>query len=341
MKRLMSMLIVCFIACGLLVSKAQGKQNQSKQTVEADTTATDTTLDVIAYFAKGDTCDYWISETKWKINGKDTIKTTDIATKIRLVVTDSTATGYKMNYTFMDIDNDTTTNSLEAKLANAIAERVGKTVIGTTIEFETDEYGTITKIHNLSQIKKQAKTLFKDCMKDLANMPEMKFMKELGFDISDISKNVSTDELVEGYVEELKDLFFCHGNTYKIGETEEHEDATENSYESDSNRSVSIDEDGNYTIQGEVISVIPQSDIKALLSGFVGALKDKSISENFDKEFDSQVNVDAKNSSWFAISCYPDGWPYEVIKQNKVKLGDLEKVSQTHIEECYFSHIKK
>lgn len=48
MKRLMSMLIVCFIACGLLVSKAQGKQNQSKQTVEADTTATDTTLDVIA-----------------------------------------------------------------------------------------------------------------------------------------------------------------------------------------------------------------------------------------------------------------------------------------------------
>ena len=97
MKRLMSMLIVCFIACGLLVSKAQVKQNQSKQTVEADTTATDTTLDVIAYFAKGDTCDYWISETKWKINGKDTIKTADIATKIRLVVTDSTATGYKMN----------------------------------------------------------------------------------------------------------------------------------------------------------------------------------------------------------------------------------------------------
>ena len=44
-------------------------------------------------------------------------------------------------------------------------------------------------------------------MKDLANMPEMKFMKELGFDISDISKNVSTDKLVEGYVEELKDLF--------------------------------------------------------------------------------------------------------------------------------------
>lgn len=139
MKRLMTILIVCFIACGLVVSKAQGKQNQSKQTVEADTTATDTTLDVIAYFAKGDTCDYWISETKWKINGKDTIKTADIATKIRLVVTDSTATGYKMNYTFMDIDNDTTTNSLEAKLANAIAERVGKTVIGTTIEFETDE----------------------------------------------------------------------------------------------------------------------------------------------------------------------------------------------------------
>ena len=56
----MSMLIVCFIACGLLVSKAQGKQNQSKQTVEAYTTDTDTTLDVIAYFAKGDTCDYWI-----------------------------------------------------------------------------------------------------------------------------------------------------------------------------------------------------------------------------------------------------------------------------------------
>ena len=71
MKRLMSMLIVCFIACGLLVSKAQGKQNQSKQTVEANTTATDTTLDVIAYFAKGDTCDYWISETNCRHRNKD------------------------------------------------------------------------------------------------------------------------------------------------------------------------------------------------------------------------------------------------------------------------------
>ena len=38
MKNLMTMLVVCFLASGLLVSKAQGKQNQNKQTEEADTT---------------------------------------------------------------------------------------------------------------------------------------------------------------------------------------------------------------------------------------------------------------------------------------------------------------
>lgn len=341
MKKLMTMLFVCLLASGLLVSKAQTQQTHGKNTEGADTTQTDSTLDVIGYFANGDTCDYWITESKWKINDKDTTQVFEVATKIRIVVTDSTANGYKMYYTFMDFKNDTIAKSKESKLMNIFTDRVAKSVIGTKIEFDTDEFGAITKIHNLGDIKKQAKTLLKDCMKDLAAQPEMKALKEMGLDIADIVKKVDMNEVAEGYVEELKDLFICHGNSYQLGTTHKHEDATKDSYESDTYLSASIDDDDNYTIASEVIQVIPQDVIKSFVGGLVGMMKNKDVSDSFDKEFDKQVNTDGSNTSYFEINCFPDGWPYELVKQNKTKVGNVEKVTQTNINACYFSHEKK
>ena len=44
---------------------------------------------------------------------------------------------------------------------------------------------------------------------------------------------IDSDNLVDGYTEEIELLFNYHGDQYKIGETESHEDATENEYASD------------------------------------------------------------------------------------------------------------
>ena len=216
-------------------------------------------MNVVAYFSKGDTCEYWISEGEWKVNGTDTTKTLGVSTQVRLVVNDSTATGYKMSYTFLDVKADSVGDNFRDKMMAMITERTAKSVIGTTIHFETDEYGRITKITNLSQIKKQAKALFKASMNDIAAMPVMQAMKKaIGLDFAKIGKQADIDEVVEGYLEELKLLFICHGSQYQVGEHHEHEDATEDSYANDTYINASLEKNGNYTISCDVISVIPK-----------------------------------------------------------------------------------
>lgn len=240
----------CMIACGLLanhgivkggemspkvedtvsidkkIADSQWLSNNS-DTLEVDTAGEDSVVNVVAYFCKGDTCEYWIYENEWKVNGKDTVKTLGVSTQVRLVVNDSTSKGYKMSYTFLDVKADSVGDNFRDKMMAMVAERTAKSVIGTTVNFETDEYGRITKITNLSKIKKQAKALFKASMKDIAAMPIMQAMKKAtGLDFMKIGNQANTDGLVEGYLEELKLLFACHGSQYAVGEHHEHEDAT-------------------------------------------------------------------------------------------------------------------
>lgn len=118
---------------------------------------------------------------------------------------------------------DTLGRASENTILSSIADLVRKNVIGTTVEFETDECGAITKITNISKVKKQAKYLFKESMKQMADLPIFKEMKGAGVDITNYTKYVDTDKLVDGYLDELYMLFGYHGKAYKIGETKDHE----------------------------------------------------------------------------------------------------------------------
>ena len=54
---------------------------------------------------------------------------------------------------------------------------------------------------------------------------------------------IDSDKLVDGYTEEIELLFDYHGDQYKIGETESHENATENEYASDAKTYIWLDPD--------------------------------------------------------------------------------------------------
>lgn len=342
MKRFQTFLLVCLITCGLFVTKAQGGTSQVQPEEPIDSTATDSMVNVIAYFAKGDTCDYQIVESKWKIAGTDSTMSSCITTKVRLVVTDSTSSGYKMTYTFMDVENDTTAQSRENALLSRLTEKLRQNVVGTTIEFETDEYGDNIKICNLSQIKKKAKALFKEGMNEIKDVPELKALKDMGFDINDIAKEVDTDDLVEGYVEELKMLFICHGGSYPTGETEEHEDATDDSFESTTYKTVSMDEDGGYDIDIVVSSIMPKSDFMALINGLAaGLIKDKDQASEITQGIDGMMDEDGTITDRVYVKCFNDGWPNQVVKQRKVKAGKLEKITQTYIGAYHFAQRKQ
>ena len=376
MKKISLIVMSCMIACGLLanhgivkggemspkvedtvsidkkIADSQWLSNNS-DTLEVDTAGEDSVVNVVAYFCKGDTCEYWIHENEWKVDGKDTVKTLGVSTQVRLVVNDSTSKGYKMSYTFLDVKADS------VGVMAMLTERTAKSVIGTTINFETDEYGCITKITNLSQIKKQAKALFKASMKDIASMPIMQEMKKAtGLDFMKIGNQTNIDEVVEGYLEELKLLFAYHGSQYVVGEHHEHEDATKDSNANDTYINASLEKNGNYTISCEVVNVIPKETVKEVMGGLMGTITEglkgkktedgkdhdgniKDFDDELKKEIDKAADQDAQTSEYLSVTCFDDGWPSSVLKQNKTVIAGRGKVTQKLIEACRFAQREK
>ncbi len=325
MKKLLALILSAVLAV-CCVTPCNGATQQDDNTISRDNR-----LDVIGWFCKRDTAVYWIEESNWKFNNGDTVQTAGISTKVMITVTDSTATGYNMDYTFLDVRGDSITNSELGNLQNRLVTLLGKKIIGTTIRFETDEYGQIVKFNNLAKIKKQAKTLFKDAFKEIERLPWTKELKSMGFNLADYTKNIDSDLLVDGYLEELKLLFMYHGKAYSLGETTEKEEETETQYANETYRNITIDDDRCYSITTDVVSTIPQSDIKAMVSGIVDNIDNADVKNNFNANFDAAVNVDCTIDSYLKIAFLPNGWPYEAVKQENTTIGKNGKAKQKYI----------
>lgn len=321
-------IILTIIALALAISAVTPSHAESKETT---TESNDSLLYVIGWFNKRDTMTYLINETKWKIQGTDTVMNAGVKTLVSVTVNDSTDEGYAMEYKFLDFKGDSLADTELGNFQNRIVESLGKKIAGTTIKFRTDEYGSITSFDNLKQIKKQAKSLFKEATKEFTKIPTVDSLKSIGFDITSHLKKVDADQLVEGYIEELKLLFLCHGMIYELGETNEHEDETDTSYASDTYTSASVDdESGIYTIVCQVDNEIPQEAIKNMVGAIVEEIADEKVSDDFNANFDAQV-TDGKLTSTYSAVYFPDGWPSDVINQTRLTVGNTTKITQTCI----------
>lgn len=302
----------------------------------------DSIINVIAWFNKHDTVTYRVNESSWKLTGTDTVLTASYSMIARINVVDSTASGYKMDYTFLDFPTDALPDSASAidRFQNQITDKLARKIVGTTVHFETDEYGRITRYKNLGQIKKQARSLFKEALNEFSKIPEIQGLKEMGFDVKDYAKNVDTDKLVDGYLEELNMLFMYHGLSMQPGENTEHEDATETQYENTTYTSATVDaDDGSYSIVQDVTSILPRNELKEIVGGIVESFSNDSITDSFNENFDAQVNVDCTYEDYLKIDYLGNGWPYSIVRQKSTMIGNRGKVKQTviSIDSYYFA----
>lgn len=317
----------------LIMTISMAMHGETPSTPET-TPSQDSTINVIAWFNKHDTVTYRVNEYSWKLNGTDTILTASYSMIARINVVDSTAKGYKMDYTFLDFPTGTLPDSASAidRFQHQITDKLARKIVGTTVHFETDEYGKITKYNNLDQIRKQAKSLFKEALNEYSKMPEIQELKEIGFDLKDHAKNVNTDKLVDGYLEELNMLFMYHGLSLQSGETTEHEDATDIQYESTTYLSATIDDDdGSYSIVQDITSILPRNELKAIIGGIVELFSNDSITDSFNENFDTQVNIDCTYEDYLKTGYLVNGWPYFVVRQKATMIGNRGKVKQTVI----------
>lgn len=327
---------LALIACTMISRAAATRQDIATSDSE------DSTVDIVAYFNNHDTLDYWINSSRFQFTAKDTVKTGGMMSKVRIVVTDSTAKGYKMEYTILEIKADTTIKSEENNFMSHFMDTMGKKLVGTTIKFDTDETGNITKYTNLSQIKKLAKTYFKDLLTEMSNMEQIKQLKASGVDIiPKLEKMFDTDKLVEDFTKEPEMLFMCYGKAYPAGSSEFHDAATEESYECTTYMNAFTDPETDCnTVEIDVVNNIPKEDLIAATTGimefFTGIETQNIIAQMPDMPDDYTGTID----SYYSAEFLPNGWPNRVVDQTINLVGRIGRGKQTIIFLDYYNLIK-
>lgn len=337
MRNILLTLVCATLFVGGVVSRAQARPQQ-----ENVDELQDSTVSVVAYFSKNDTLVYWIDNSRWKFTPTDTVQTGLVSAKVRLTVVDSTATGYKMDYTFLEIKSDSVENSALSKFQNAVTEKLAQKMVGNTISFETDEFGAITKINDLDKVKQQAKTLFSEGIDEMFKVPEIaKLKEETNIDLKAMAKKIDTDKLVDSYLEELKLLFAYHGLAFAIGQSHGHQDASNENYENDTYTTVTVDpESYNYSVEVEAFSFIPREDVKEVLGYFIEELKNDHLRNAVGHELDNHINFDAGViiESLYSIDCLANGCPLGVVSQTVSSINGYGQIKQTTINLDYANY---
>lgn len=300
----------------------------------------DSTVNVIAWFDNRDTMTYYIYDGEWSFDGEDTVKTIGAYTKVLLTVTDSTKHGYNMEYKFLEFHVDTAINTEKQKWMKLAADKLQERVTGTTIKFRINEVGEITKYDNLNEIKKQAKDVMAEVVRAI---PYIDTLAAAGIKTERLLKLVDADALVDGYVEEVELLFQWHGRQFKTGEYTTHDDATDTEYESDTYLGVTYDpENYKYDIMVDVNNYIPKEDLNDILGVLADIFLEKEDADKAKKEMKSGIEEQIKDSvavrnSFLYSKYFPDGWPEEIISQEKTVIGEKGKLSQKYITWDYRS----
>lgn len=325
--------LICISACCCLPVRSY-----ARDVVSLDTPR-DSLLEVIGYFEKGEKLEYVVRAHQWKVRGNDTTKTYGVSYKARLEVKDSTAKGYKMDYTFLSFESDTTVTDPTGIFQNRIMDMYGPRIAETTLQFETDEFGAITGFTNLKQIQKQARKVLTDVLLEIFALPEIKaIMPGMKNPKKFIREYLADEDLVEGYTEELKLLFGYHGEAYRVGESSEHHDATDTDYAYDSYIDISQDPDEwSYKIRSSVTSIIPKKDAESWISSLMNIYCDENVTEEFIRQFDNRVDSDCTYTDYLRISYYVDGWPSSLLQQQTTRIADAESIRQIAISLVAYS----
>ena len=288
----------------------------------------DSVIKVIGWFCSNDTLEYNIVNAQYRVGLNDTIKTAEMTTKVRVVVTDSTSTGYKMNYTILDVEGNPEFDNMQQKLI----EKLGRKFIGTRIDFETDEFGKITKINDKGKLKKMAKIFMKTIFDEICAVPGMELLKAHDIDFRKLEKAFDINVIAENMIKELQMLFRYHGNYYKIGEFREHEDATETNYEFELYQVDSLDsETGCYSIEVEILNYVPCEDMYEDTKNLFRTLKSDIVNEAMEKTVYENIKDNFLKQEIFEINYLPEGWPYRIHNQESTTQGPYGKISITFI----------
>ena len=292
-------------------------------------------VEVIAWFDKRDTMTYWINSQNWNIENGDSVKVSDVSTKVLITVVDSTKKGYAMEYKFLDFRQNMAGVYPMDNFQNQIVEKLSDIMTDVSIDFKTDEFGHIIEYTNLEEVGKKVEELIDSSFVVFSQIPFLDSLKSIGVDVNEfLKKSINVEDFVDGCIGDLELMFSCHGSAYEIGSRTEEIEASENEYASKAYIAVSFDsESQGYEIYSYRESFVPAEDVKKLVESYLS----DDLNSLLKDEYDSVFTEDGLIDDTYFFKYFPDGWPEFVFRRYGPNIMGHHKVKITNIEWEYRS----
>lgn len=315
---------------------------------------------VVAYFCKNDTLEYIYSNEQIKIKGTDTTTTIITEGKFRLVVLDSTATGYRIQYDQLEIGSPLTDKLKElANDKNNLIESISSLINNTSINnnpiiFTTNELGEIQHIENWQEIRNQLLHITESLITNIYNsIPQAnEYINKDSF-IDLFKQRYDSEELFIENFEGFPLLFTFHGSAFKAGQSTVDDQGNEQEYPSTVQlyaNNLDPEEEGRDDFSPDyVVSLVTSTsmqgdEVKELLGSIMGLMLNNNSktdelkdSLNDTKDFDNATLTitDGINAEYWI-----NGWPSEIIHFNNTEVTAPGQHSQSRIKakslECVY-----
>lgn len=190
-KAILSSLLVCIVT-----------------TLSAQINLNDSTVQVVAYWSKGDSYDYLYDYYKYNIQGKDTISWERTISKINITVIDSTENSYTLQAVY---DTPNAIRSGSDSISRELTSRISRTFGNDTVIVETNELGTIKRLVNFDKLRSRYLKAAEMTAEALSAQQGSEAQKDSLFQFlkSTLSKQMGdTTVIVSTALEELSFLFY-------------------------------------------------------------------------------------------------------------------------------------
>lgn len=304
------------------------------------------TVNVVAYFCKGDTMKYRYVQGEYKVEKQDTVGNTYYEKEFIIVVTDSTPEGYKMELTPLSFraGGDSVKQTGKQRMNRIVMENT----LGTAVKFSTDENGSILKVDNWRDVRDNYKKGVKHALDSLyaQNAQIDSFMPRKRIEAL-FELQILNEESIRQSIRETEMLFDFHGMQLKVG-NESFVDSTSSVYPAQTNVIITYAKDENYGADGDYAIdvtqhiVVPSEDLAPLAGMVLSTVLTDSLADKTSKIMKDSIEamakgdsltIDTKNSYYI----FANGWPSIVQCLKSTDFYGTKKVEYQVIEWTYRS----
>ena len=288
----------------------------------------DSTVNVVAYFNKGDTVTYGYTHMNPKYIGKDTLYDTYLTARFQLSVLSASDKGYRIEYTpgsYVCAPDSVLTEAgrIGIKMVKAVEQIANK----TKLIFVLDEYGSLKKIENSKEIISKwrklvdvaIKTIYKEDPR-LEKVIDKKAMKEYM-----LSTAKTEDDLWKLY-EEMILLFGYHGLAFDMKKTTIENEAGLREFYSGKDRPDKYGTDNDYMVYAKQTTNIPSETVQTLVGEQLEQLVGKEMVDslqNIVKGASGWPDIEVTNTH--IVRYWSNGWPKETSTVIKVRPTSVVK----------------